>query len=326
MVIDTPAHVARTDPLKIVFDKTLGAKSATGGGMFAVGDEVYIDGQVRTVVEFKTNWVRVNEPFYTYDKSDAEDIIPAHSWVYLLNRDGGTGIRCAATDMPHLKQSQHSCQHFAAHASAATLSGSQRSAAHGPRLLADNSGDPTFASYFPDGFTGQCEYTESQAWRVDSVDHGVDASQTERTLGFHMSSLSQANQEDATNTIRLLDPHEIHIGDRVRIHAKKSDSTGGFFQTRTVDDIVRKEGGQGEGKHGLIQYIHVDAPIDGDAADVASVNSGLQVFVDQRGTTEEAECSNRGLCDQSTGTCECFKGYTDDDCSRQDVLASGGSA
>merc|ERR1711998_595679 len=243
--------------------------------------------------------------------SDAENIIPAHSWTYLLNRDGGTGIRCAATDMPHLKQSQHSCQHKGAHASSATLSGTGEAAlAHGPRLLDDNAGDPTLLTYFgdgtttnPGGFTGQCEYTESQAWSVDSVDHGVDSTQTERTLGFHKSSLSQTNQEHADNTIRLLDPHEIHIGDRVRIHAKKDAATGGFFQTRTVDAIVRKEGGQGEGKHGLIQYIHVDAPIDGGAGDVDSVDSGLQVFVDQRGTTEEAECSNRGLCDQSTGTC-----------------------
>jgi len=101
---------------------------------------------------------------------------------------------------------------------------------------------------------------------------------------------------------------------------------GGYFQTRTVDALTRTEGGEGEGKHGLIQYIHLDSPVDGDASNVASVDSGLQVFVDQRGTTEEAECSNRGLCDQSTGICECFKGYTDDDCSRQDALSSGGSA
>jgi len=267
----------------------------------------------------------VNEPFYSYDKSDSENIIPAHSWVYLLNRDSGTGIRCAATDMPHLKQSQHSCQQHAAHGSAATLT-TNAHLANGPRILDDT--DATYANYYPNGFTGQCEYTESQAWRVDSVDHGVIGSQTERTLGFHKSSLSQTNQEAATNTIRLLDPHEIHIGDRVRINTQKhSKIVGGYFQTRTVDALVRKQGGEGEGMHGLIQYIHLDSPIDAaSAGDVNSVDSGLQIFVDQRGTTEEAECSNRGLCDQSTGICECFKGYTDDDCSRQDALASGGSA
>merc|ERR1719217_557088 len=147
--------------------------------------------------------------------------------------------------------------------------------ASGPRLLNDE--DASASKYFPNGFTGQCEYTESQAWRVDSVDHGLHGGdQTERTLGFHKSSLSQDAQEHAENTIRLLDPHEIHIGDRVRIHAKKSATTGGFFQTRTVDAIVRKEGGQGEGKHGLIQYIHVDAPIDGVLADVGTNDDGLQ--------------------------------------------------
>jgi len=328
MVIGTPAHVARTDPLKIVFDKTLVTKDANGGGMFAVGDEVYIDGQVRTVVEYATNWVRVNEPFYTYEMSDAENIIPTHSWTYLLDRDAGTGIRCGATDMPHLKQSQHSCQHYAASATSATLASTEGSLAHGPRLLDDNSGNPTFAAYL-NAFTGQCEYTESQAWRVNSGNAAIGANSgtdQDRLLGFHKADLTQTNQELSTNTMRLLDPHEIHIGDRVRIHAKKDAATGGFFQTRTVDALVRTEGGQGEGKHGLIQYIHVDAPIDGSDADVGTVANGLQIFVDQRGTTEEAECSNRGLCDQSTGTCECFKGYTDDDCSRQDALSSGGSA
>ena len=32
-----------------------------------------------------------------------------------------------------------------------------------------------------------------------------------------------------------------------------------------------------------------------------------------------APCSNRGICDE--GTCECFKGYTDDNCDIQSSLA-----
>jgi hypothetical protein len=40
-----------------------------------------------------------------------------------------------------------------------------------------------------------------------------------------------------------------------------------------------------------------------------------------KGTTERKSCSGRGLCDIGSGTCKCFKGYTMDDCSRQNTLA-----
>ena len=37
--------------------------------------------------------------------------------------------------------------------------------------------------------------------------------------------------------------------------------------------------------------------------------------------TYVAECSNRGACD-ADGLCECYKGYTGDDCSQQSSLAA----
>eukprot|EP00341_Mesodinium_pulex_P006618 CAMPEP_0116931678 /NCGR_PEP_ID=MMETSP0467-20121206/27961_1 /TAXON_ID=283647 /ORGANISM="Mesodinium pulex, Strain SPMC105" /LENGTH=700 /DNA_ID=CAMNT_0004612167 /DNA_START=49 /DNA_END=2151 /DNA_ORIENTATION=+ len=37
--------------------------------------------------------------------------------------------------------------------------------------------------------------------------------------------------------------------------------------------------------------------------------------------TYVAECSNRGICNEDSGLCECFHGYTNDDCSSQNSLA-----
>eukprot|EP00501_MAST-03F_sp_TOSAG23-6_P002444 GSMAST32.ASY1.ANO1.2553.1 assembled CDS len=41
------------------------------------------------------------------------------------------------------------------------------------------------------------------------------------------------------------------------------------------------------------------------------------------GNKENDECSNRGLCDNGTGQCKCFAGFTEHDCSVQNALSSG---
>jgi hypothetical protein len=41
-----------------------------------------------------------------------------------------------------------------------------------------------------------------------------------------------------------------------------------------------------------------------------------------KGTKELVECSHRGLCNHDDGLCECFNGYTNDDCGMQQALSA----
>lgn len=122
----------------------------------------------------------------------------------------------------------------------------------------------------------------------------------------------------------LRDAQEVHVGDRIRIrHLDGSARDLGYWETRTIDSITYATGVACNGYannfcQNKVQKLHFDTAI--------IETSFTEIHVDNRGTTELATCSNRGLCDESTGLCECFRGYTDDDCSRQDALSAGGSA
>merc|ERR1711981_814914 len=110
-----------------------------------------------------------------------------------------------------------------------------------------------------------------------------------------------------TTTTFVHDEDELHVGDRVRLQHLTNEHE---FETRTVDEIFYDTANQ-------ITSFTVDSAIKATDDDTTPT---VYIFVDNRGTTEELACSRRGLCDESAGTCECFSGYTDDDCSRQDSL------
>ena len=456
-VLTAPSHVARTSPTTIRFDAVLNAWTGT----LAVGDEVYIDGQVRTVVRVSGTatpfFVEVDRPFYQNDFSDQFNIVPSHSWIYKLNRDGGAGITCSATDLVHLKSTQHSCigadstkprvdkgiHYYAAAGDSAALQ--TMGAAVGDQGLAVND----VVTYFSStgmatelsnvvsggqykvkavsgstatlvagsssdvlsytittanivwggsgslvakavgaviGGSGQCTGTLAVALSSAGTSVVVHANPGQicvsgaeliigvglgdaHTIGAHASTVAaittpidtNAGTAVVTDTLvarrgqcthtesmafidpsdpkdrtimfgdaglglaaRLQDPHEVHIGDRIRIQGK----TAGTFDVRTIDAIGRQSYADGDAVHALIRTLHFDTDLRNHQSGLTDANSERvhyrHIYADTHGTTEARECSNRGLCDQSTGICECFKGYTDDDCSRQNSLASGG--
>ncbi|KAF0711946.1 Aste57867_4968 [Aphanomyces stellatus] len=72
--------------------------------------------------------------------------------------------------------------------------------------------------------------------------------------------------------------------------------------------------------------ITVDRAFNGKAVDGASVATATDaIYVVTEATTGSydyvSECSGRGLCSRDTGLCTCFKGYTDDNCNYQNILA-----
>jgi len=243
----------------------------------AVGNEIYIDGQVRTIVETSAAWVKVDTPFTIYSKSDDDYIIPSGSTVYQIDRLGGVGLSCQLTDMPRL--TDHDATNVAAKGKLTTIN--------------------------------------SAAATVDGND-----------------ALSDQTNPHTKVTIRPMDPQEVEIGDRIRVDTDTGSAglTPGTYITHTVDKIdyeittvdsgaaaVTVEGGIAS--FTLNEVISVEDTTTGNMALVTDDQERF-VYNDQRGTTENKECSGRGLCDESAGTCACFKGYTDDDCSRQHSLAS----
>merc|ERR1712054_307422 len=246
----------------------------------AIGDEIYIDGQVRTIVEKSNgNWVKVDLPFTIYEKSNDDDIVPSGSTAYKIGRLGGVGLSCQLTDMPRL--TSHDEANVAAKGT-----------------LSNENADGTTTT--------------------------VDGDDTKST---------QTNPHTKI-TIRPMDPQEVEIGDRIRVDTDDGSTalTYGTYITHTVDKInyeiatVDSSAAAltvpgGIASFTLNELVSVEATTTGNMVRVADSQTRF-IYNDQRGTTENKECSGRGLCDETTGTCSCFKGYTDDDCSRQNSLAS----
>merc|ERR1711937_312851 len=272
--------VSKSTPTKVVFEGGNLDKDYDG---IQVGDEIYIDGQVRTVVEcdgddtihedtcHAKNNLKVDRPFTIYKKSNDDDIVPSGSTVYRVDRLGGVNTKCHATDMPRL--------------------------------------------------TDTLKAWDTAFGVLDTVGTGETAS----TDGDETKN-SQTNPATEID-IDPHDPQEVEIGDRIRVdtgikeNTDNSDLVAGTYMTHTVDWIEYKT----TGAFGAINKFTLNEIVSKETTDAGTftqLEGDHIVYNDQRGTTEDKECSGRGLCDGSSGICECFKGYTDDDCSRQNALAS----
>jgi len=128
-----------------------------------------------------------------------------------------------------------------------------------------------------------------------------------------------------TTNAMLMDPREVDIGDRIRIMTAGEGAPSGTtatapkWETRTIDSVTYDANGQSTSFSVSVAY---QGDGDGTPAGAADgVGAGRSIYNDGSGTMEVSTCSNRGLCDESTGECACFAGYTDVDCSHQNALS-----
>merc|ERR1711871_315696 len=132
----------------------------------------------------------------------------------------------------------------------------------------------------------------------------------------------QVNREVAFSVegSQLMDEREVEIGDRIRFltdAASTQADQSGKWNTRTVDSVTYGSifiAGDTWHNNNQINSFVVSEPWEANSNWVLAFNDGA-------GTTEAKSCSGRGICDDSSGECQCFKGYAGVDCSKQNALA-----
>merc|ERR1712196_327273 len=115
------------------------------------------------------------------------------------------------------------------------------------------------------------------------------------------------------------------MGIRFTKPATGTDSAAEVWETRTVDSVTYSVelDIDGSSKYTLFDgMVHQFTVTEAFSDDMLGSPPAVQaVYNDGSGTTESKVCSGRGLCDESTGECQCFAGYADVDCSVQNSLA-----
>jgi len=158
--------------------------------------------------------------------------------------------------------------------------------------------------------------TSLGSWETRTVDSVT------YTTGFQVSGFVVSEPyENTVSTTQAIDSSTISAAGVIN-----KDTT-----TCAVDDFCKITGTTFTGSDGVYQIAATGSgtttfsPTFGKPGEQTSQTITFTkthlAYNDGAGTTEAKSCSGRGLCDDSSGECQCFKGYTGVDCSIQNALA-----
>merc|ERR1711871_246144 len=319
--------VLRTDPLKIITTRSFDL----GHTNIAVGDHVRIENQVRTVVRVDGANVWVDRPFEEVATSDTTDLFPQYTPLELITEMGGVRSSCTVTDLRQLTSDDLECNYVA---------GSKTDVRACGRFVVNQAATAGGADQKMREVNVGLKYGGGAARLMDEREVEIgDRIRVLTTAGSWQTRTVDSVTYDTSYQVTgfvVSEPYE-----------SESVSTGRSENMGYVKDDKKLTLTNNVGSD-FAQYDVVQVDADGTNADgvftIASAPSGKDIifttagaadvtaaagtiykahlaYNDGAGTTEASECSGRGLCDDSSGECQCFKGYTGVDCSIQNALA-----
>jgi len=319
--------VLRTDPLKVAL------VSATG---ISVGDHVRLENQVRTVVAVASNDLYVDRPFEEVKTSDITKLFPQYTPLELINDIGGVRSTCTVTDLRQLTSNYETCAydagtttdvracgHFVVNQAASTAGGADQKMREVNLGVGASGAVPQLMDEREVEIGDRIRVlTSAGSWQTRTVDSVTYSSN--QVTGFVVSepfeseSVSIGGNTDHTastlasgkftKTGHGLDAAgKLEQNDFVQIDSAINANDGVFkINAVTANDI---------------SFVTGYNPNTDTTSQTINVAKAHLAYNDGAGTTEASECSGRGLCDDSSGECQCFKGYTGVDCSIQNALA-----
>jgi hypothetical protein len=206
------------------------------------------------------------------------------------------------------------------------------------------------------GNTGTCTHADTGLVRVSLGDEVLFAGSSESALNTYLTVTGTPTQTGFTVDVTGKGVSDQTLSDTVTVtygsnqigfsqttqqkrdglHQLRTTSTSDLFADVMVGDTITMTSNADASleAHKNVQYevigvdveVHIVPPLEVSSSSLASAFSVLReagscnVTEVVRGTKENAECGNRGVCDRVSGLCNCFPGFAGVSCERQDVL------